>query len=611
MLQDNLRFTLTIIGIFVIAAILLHGLWTIRKSKKNNKKGRSSFESHNWEPDFEHEDDLEAEGPIFDDVGVSKARVIVNPQSSSSNSGANSSQTAINNLDSFSTTNNPVTTDSLETESQLNAADTGTLDKINEDASPQSAPVGIGRAFYEDNDIDKEQVTPFVSVSDESENQTQLPKSKDADGETGSHSASTSELNSETSANDDSADANSANSDTATKVTIATNASDGQDTEDSSASIATRATDIDTSPVYSNVVTQPKPEFTRANTKKDTLETDFGQPPEFLLKKQQAESEANASGQAALQEGAEQQLPNTNQTNAPDKLESRQNESLSDTQSVDKGPDFSLNIQEGPSLPKHQAKEHQALKNEPEVTKPGVEKELSFAEKAKRLVRRSKKTVAENIRKEPVLKNAPSDDQMRIDFESSADTDSVKDDSSVNSSANVKQEGLFSADDANVSSQSGSQAGQSNPNKESQSGVQNDVLVLNVRANNDKPIEGAALLPMLLTLGFKFGEHDIFHRHVHSNGKGPILFSLTNMFKPGVFDIDNLENFNTLGISLFMMLPIDADAQQVFNMMHNAARKLADEFDCRILDGNKVGLSKQSLQQYSERIREFERKRSI
>ncbi|MFT5670856.1 MAG: cell division protein ZipA, partial [Glaciecola sp.] len=136
-----------------------------------------------------------------------------------------------------------------------------------------------------------------------------------------------------------------------------------------------------------------------------------------------------------------------------------------------------------------------------------------------------------------------------------------------------------------------------------------DVLVLNVRSSDQNPISGASLLPMLLTLGFKFGEHDIFHRHVNTNGKGPILFSLTNMFKPGVFDIDNIENFSTYGLSLFMMLPIEGDPQQVFNMMHNAARKLSDEFGCRILDGNKVGLSKQSLQQYVERIREFERRR--
>lgn len=138
-----------------------------------------------------------------------------------------------------------------------------------------------------------------------------------------------------------------------------------------------------------------------------------------------------------------------------------------------------------------------------------------------------------------------------------------------------------------------------------------EVLVINVKAPDDAPIQGAALLPMLLTLGFKFGDQDIFHRHVNSNGKGPVLFSLANMFKPGVFDIDNLENFSTQGVSLFMILPIEGDPHQVFNMMHNAARKIADEFSSQVLDGRRSALTKQSLQQYVEKIREFERMRMI
>jgi cell division protein ZipA len=116
---------------------------------------------------------------------------------------------------------------------------------------------------------------------------------------------------------------------------------------------------------------------------------------------------------------------------------------------------------------------------------------------------------------------------------------------------------------------------------------------------------------MLLTLGFKFGDQDIFHRHVNSNGKGPVLFSLANMFKPGNFDIDNLETFTTRGVSLFMLLPIEGDPHQVFNMMHNAARKIADEFNAQVLDGRRSVLSKQGLQQYVEKIRDFERKRMI
>jgi cell division protein ZipA len=138
-----------------------------------------------------------------------------------------------------------------------------------------------------------------------------------------------------------------------------------------------------------------------------------------------------------------------------------------------------------------------------------------------------------------------------------------------------------------------------------------EVLVLNVKCADENPIPGSALLPMLLTLGFKFGDQDIFHRHINSNGKGPVLFSLANMFKPGNFDIDNLENFTTQGISLFMILPIEGEPHQVFNMMHNAARKIADEFSAQIYDGKRSLLTKQSLQQYVEKIREFERQRLL
>jgi len=150
-----------------------------------------------------------------------------------------------------------------------------------------------------------------------------------------------------------------------------------------------------------------------------------------------------------------------------------------------------------------------------------------------------------------------------------------------------------------------------NPGANPSHSIEQEVLVINVRASEEQPISGAALLPLFLTLGFKFGDQDIFHRHVNANGKGPVLFSLANMFKPGVFDIDNLETFQTKGVSLFMILPIEGDAHQVFNMMHNAARKLAEEFGAQVLDGRRSVLTKQGLQQYAEKIREFERKRIV
>ncbi|WP_100657137.1 cell division protein ZipA [Alteromonas flava] len=205
------------------------------------------------------------------------------------------------------------------------------------------------------------------------------------------------------------------------------------------------------------------------------------------------------------------------------------------------------------------------------VTTEAAEPSTSTVEESKRAApkRRSKSMFRKRI--EPTL----GEDQMRMSFD---DEQKIEATQSVESSSPAPEQ---------------------------------EVLVLNVRAPQGEEIPGAALLPMLLTLGFKFGDQDIFHRHVNSNGKGPVLFSLANMFKPGVFDIDNLENFTTQGVSLFMILPIEGDPHQVFNMMHNAARKLADEFAGQILDGRRSVLTKQGLQQYVEKIREFERRRMI
>lgn len=135
-----------------------------------------------------------------------------------------------------------------------------------------------------------------------------------------------------------------------------------------------------------------------------------------------------------------------------------------------------------------------------------------------------------------------------------------------------------------------------------------DVLVLNVVAEDGCVLDGATLLPTLLTLGFKFGDMNIFHRHLDAAGQGPVLFSMANMVQPGIFDIDNMEQFTTTGVSLFMTLPHAQGNMETFNKMLNAAAKIAEEFNGQVLDGNRSTLTKQSTQLYVQRIREVERK---
>ncbi len=135
-----------------------------------------------------------------------------------------------------------------------------------------------------------------------------------------------------------------------------------------------------------------------------------------------------------------------------------------------------------------------------------------------------------------------------------------------------------------------------------------EVIVLHVIGD----IQGAILLQQMTELGFKFGEFDIFHRHVDTAGNGPVLFSLANMFNPGSFDIDRIETFQTEGVALFLALPIKGDSKQAFTMMHNAASKLAAAVNHgQVMDEHRNPLTRQAAQHIHQRIREFERKRLI
>lgn len=141
--------------------------------------------------------------------------------------------------------------------------------------------------------------------------------------------------------------------------------------------------------------------------------------------------------------------------------------------------------------------------------------------------------------------------------------------------------------------------------------VEPQIIVLSVVMPVNQLMSGAALLPSLLTLGMKYGEMDIFHRHQDSAGNGGVSFSLANMVNPGSFDLDSMETFATPGVSLFMALPNAVDAFSAFDQMLAAAKHLAQEFNAQVIDDKRNVLTKQTEQHYMNKIREFDRQYRI
>ena len=144
-----------------------------------------------------------------------------------------------------------------------------------------------------------------------------------------------------------------------------------------------------------------------------------------------------------------------------------------------------------------------------------------------------------------------------------------------------------------------------------QTKIEPQVIILSVVMPANQQMLGAALLPSLLTLGLKYGDMNIFHRHQDNAGNGEVTFSLANMMKPGSFNLDSMETFATQGVSLFMTLPNAGDPFTVFEQMLSAAKQLAQEFNGQLLDDKRNVMTKQTEQHYVSQIREFDRRNRI
>ena len=138
-----------------------------------------------------------------------------------------------------------------------------------------------------------------------------------------------------------------------------------------------------------------------------------------------------------------------------------------------------------------------------------------------------------------------------------------------------------------------------------------EVLILNIMAPAGDCFEGNDLLRVLLSSGLRFGDMNIFHFHCGEAGEGPALFSLANIVVPGTFDMSEMEDFTTPGVSLFLALPAEVEALKAFDTLLSTARAIAEQLGGELKDENRSVFTAQTAEHYRQRVMEFQRRKAL
>jgi cell division protein ZipA len=134
------------------------------------------------------------------------------------------------------------------------------------------------------------------------------------------------------------------------------------------------------------------------------------------------------------------------------------------------------------------------------------------------------------------------------------------------------------------------------------------ITTLFLLAKDNHIITGAELLQATVNTGMEYGDMNIFHRI--PEGRERSVFSLANAAKPGYFERDEWNTFETSGVALFMTLPGPFNALDAWDSMLATARRMSEILNADLLDAERSPFTRQTEAQLREEMREYDRQKS-
>lgn len=132
------------------------------------------------------------------------------------------------------------------------------------------------------------------------------------------------------------------------------------------------------------------------------------------------------------------------------------------------------------------------------------------------------------------------------------------------------------------------------------------IITFLIKAAPGKTFFGANILAATDVVGMKFGDMNIFHHHgAEGMESGQSIFSLASMYEPGYFDLENMDTYQTKGLTLFMQLPAPMDNIQAFDLLQETAMQLADSLQGEICSARHEPIDAKALQAMRDVVIEF------
>ncbi|WP_110657085.1 cell division protein ZipA [Salinicola halimionae] len=138
-----------------------------------------------------------------------------------------------------------------------------------------------------------------------------------------------------------------------------------------------------------------------------------------------------------------------------------------------------------------------------------------------------------------------------------------------------------------------------------------EIIVISVLARTEDGFDGADLLNLMLACGLRFSEMGIFHRYETESDDSELQFSMVNVLKPGVFDLDNMQEIVTPGVTFLMPLPGANDTSAAFEAMLETAMVLVRNLGGELKDENHSVMTAQTIEFARQRVQEFERRHRL